>query len=350
MIPQDPVFSRRRFLAGAAAAGAGLAPIATSQAYKPHPDPAYDDDKALIAITLDLEMSRNYPTWNHTEWDYQKGNLNEPTKEYSRRACRLVKKNGGILHCFLLGKTLEQKDCTWIKEIIAEGHPVGNHTYDHVHVWSESAVCQHIFKRAPWLVEGKTAHEVIKHNIAITTRAMKSRLGIEPVGFRTPGGSGGGLHKYLDVQKIILDCGFSWVSSMAGWVSFQDENPREDDFKKIAASQKHFQPFVYPSGLVEVPMSPLSDVCVFRRRPRRWKLGDFLHMIEYSVRWAIENRAMFDLLTHPSAMYVEDPDFKTFTLICDMVNASNGRAAIVGLDTIALRAIRKHREKDNKIS
>jgi hypothetical protein len=31
--------------------------------------------KALIAITLDLEMARNYPTWDQTEWDYEKGNL-----------------------------------------------------------------------------------------------------------------------------------------------------------------------------------------------------------------------------------------------------------------------------------
>ena len=349
MTDQEPGFSRRQFLAGAVAAGAGLATLESAHAYQPRPDLADDEDKALIAITLDLEMSRHYPTWDHLEWDYQKGNLNEPTKEYSRRACRLVKENGGVLHCFLLGKTLEQKDCTWIEEIIAQGHPVGNHTYDHVSVWSESPICQHVFKRAPWLVEDKTAQEVIGNNIALATRAMKSRLGIDPVGFRTPGGSGGGLRKRPDVQKIVLDCGFTWTSSMAGYVHVEPENPSMEDFQKIAASQKHFQPFVYPSGLVEVPMSPLSDVCVFRRRPR-WKLADFLRMIEHSVRWAIENRAMFDLLTHPSAMYVEDPDLKAFTLICDIVNASDGRAAIVGLDTIALRAKRKHQEKRNKTS
>ena len=31
--------------------------------------------KALIAITLDLEMSRNFPTRETTHWDYEKGNL-----------------------------------------------------------------------------------------------------------------------------------------------------------------------------------------------------------------------------------------------------------------------------------
>lgn len=336
-------------MSAAAAAGAGLAMLESAHAYQTRPDLADDDGKALIAITLDLEMSRHYPTWDNTEWDYQKGNLNEPTKEYSRRACQLVKEKGGVLHCFLLGKTLEQKDCRWIKEIVAEGHPVGNHTYDHVNVWSKSPSCQYIFNRAPWLVEGKTAPEVIKHNIDITTQAMKTRLGIEPVGFRTPGGSGAGLRKRPDVQKMLLDCGFDWASSLAGGPSFAAENPTDKDFKKIAASQKHFQPFIYPSGLVEVPFSPFTDVSVFRRRPKRWNLDDYLRMIELSMQWTIDNHAMFDFLTHPSIMYVEDPDLKAFTLICDMVNASNGHAAIVGLDTIAQRARRKH-QKNGKLS
>src|SRR5207245_1618409 len=39
--------------------------------------------KALIAITLDLEMSRNFPRWEDTHWDYEKGNLNEETKRYT---------------------------------------------------------------------------------------------------------------------------------------------------------------------------------------------------------------------------------------------------------------------------
>lgn len=49
---------------------------------------AAESDKALIAITLDLEMSRNFPKWETTHWDYEKGNLNDETKRYAVEAAR----------------------------------------------------------------------------------------------------------------------------------------------------------------------------------------------------------------------------------------------------------------------
>src|SRR5438128_70604 len=67
-----------------------------------------ENKQALIAITLDLEMSRNFPTWEETHWDYEKGNLNEPTKKYTAEACRRVKAHGGRVHCFAVGRVFEQ--------------------------------------------------------------------------------------------------------------------------------------------------------------------------------------------------------------------------------------------------
>jgi len=64
-------------------------------------------------------------------------------------------------------------------------------------------------------------------------------------------------------------------------------------------------------------------------------------MVEKNVQWAIEHRGVFDLLGHPSIMYVEDPKFETYELICDMVNQASDRAAIVGLDTIAKRVAKE---------
>ena len=58
------------------------------------------------------------------------------------------------------------------------------------------------------------------------------------------------------------------------------------------------------------------------------------------VEWAIENRAVFDFLCHPSCMVVEDPKFETIRLICDLVERSQGRAEIVSLDEIAARVSR----------
>src|SRR5256885_7603514 len=105
-------------------------------------------DKALIAITLDLEMARNFPTWETTHWDYEKGNLNDETKKYAVEAARRVKKHGGVIHFFLVGSALEQENVDWLKEIVSEGHPVGNHTYDHVYLLAKTpAEIQYKFAR-----------------------------------------------------------------------------------------------------------------------------------------------------------------------------------------------------------
>src|SRR5262245_42875749 len=47
-------------------------------------------ERAQIAITMDLEMSREYPRRGMQEWDYEKGNLDEPTKKYAVEVARLV--------------------------------------------------------------------------------------------------------------------------------------------------------------------------------------------------------------------------------------------------------------------
>src|SRR5437667_2910951 len=46
-----------------------------------------------------------------------------------------------------------------------------------------------------------------------TTLFRSSRLGIEPAGFRTPGGFADGLDTRADLRKMLKDQGFTWVSS-----------------------------------------------------------------------------------------------------------------------------------------
>src|SRR5437764_780293 len=136
--------TRRQFLAATAAAtGVARGSIVPGEAGR---------DKALIAITLDLEMSRNFPSREDMHWDYEKGNLNAETKAYAVEACRRVKAAGGVLHCFAVGRVFEQEDVGWLRGIVEAGHPVGNHTYDHVNVLATRPEdIQFRFRRAPWL-------------------------------------------------------------------------------------------------------------------------------------------------------------------------------------------------------
>jgi peptidoglycan/xylan/chitin deacetylase (PgdA/CDA1 family) len=320
--------TRRRFIAGLASAGSGLALANASPPKEP-----------LLSITLDLEMSRNFPTWERTEWDYEKGNLNEETKAYALEACRRVRKAGGVIHCFAVGRVFEQANVDWLKEIVRAGHPVGNHTYDHVNVKAtRPADLQFRFQRSPWLIQGKTPQEVIVENIRLTNAAINSRLGIAPSGFRTPGGFHNGLADRSDLQRMLLDLGFTWVSSKypAHKTGEPSTKPSKEVLADIVKSQEVAQPFVYPSGLVEVPMSPPSDVTAFRAG--RWKLEFFLDAIRHALTRAIETKAVFDFLGHPSCLYVTDPKFETIEMICDV--AKRKGVPIASLDVLARRARR----------
>ena len=325
--------TRRRFLAGTAAAGMGSL-VRQAPSFAEHADA----DRALIAITLDLEMSRNFPGWGDTHWDYEKGNLNEEAKKYTALACQRVKAAGGVLHCFVVGRVFEQENTTWLKDIVAAGHPIGNHTYDHVNVLATKPEdVQFRFRRAPWLIDGQRPQDVIRDNIRLTTAALKARVGVEPAGFRTPGGFANGLAERPDVRQLLRDLGFHWVSSKypAHPVGEPGQEPSAAVYDGILKAQEAAQPFVYPGGLIEVPMSPISDIGAFRNG--RWKLEWFLRAIRQGVEWAIEHRAAFDFLSHPSCLYVTDPEFRTVGLICDLVRKAGERAAIVDLGTLAKR-------------
>jgi peptidoglycan/xylan/chitin deacetylase (PgdA/CDA1 family) len=285
-------------------------------------------------------MSVEYPKRGMTEWNYQKGNLDEATKKYAVEAARIAKDHGGLIHFFCVGQVLEQPSVDWLKELAANGHPIGNHTYDHVNVKATKPEdIQFRFQRSPWLLHGQTPQQAILENIRMTTAAMKERAAIVANGFRTPGGFANGLADRPDVQKMLLDLGFTWVSSKypAHLTGRPKEQPTKEVFESIIQAQQQAQPFRYPTGLIEVPMSPISDVTAFRSN--WWKLDWFLSAMRQAVEWAITTGNTFDFLAHPSCLVVEDPTFEAIRLICALVKQSNDKASLVGLNEIANRAL-----------
>jgi peptidoglycan/xylan/chitin deacetylase (PgdA/CDA1 family) len=334
MAVQTSTLSRRAFMAAGAAAGGGLLSASSAKAAT-----STKEDQALIAITLDLEMARNFPEWEDTEWDYIKGNLTKAAKDYSVASAKLVKSFGGRIHFFTVARVFEQADVDWLKGIVEEGHPLGNHTYDHVYVLAKTREdIQYRFKRAPWLIEGKSISEVIRENIAMADRALMARIGIKPAGFRTPGGFATGLHGREDVQNMLLDLGFDWVSCKYPQHPYGETKapPTKEVLEGIVKAQEEAQPFVYPTGLIDVPMSPISDIGAFRNS--RWNLEGFMTAVRLGVEWAIENRATYDFLAHPSVIGVMDPEMRTMEMICKMVADAGDKAAIVDCGTLAKRA------------
>jgi hypothetical protein len=323
--------NRRRWLAGSFATG-----LAASQMFTARASLSSEKKVARIAITLDLEMSRNFPTWETMHWDFEKGNLDEPTKRYANEAAQRVRRRGGVIHFFVVGQVFEQANVDWLREIAEAGHPIGNHTYDHINLLAtRKEDLQFRFQRSPWLLPERPVLDLVRENIDMTTKAMQSRLGIRPQGFRTPGGFHDGLRNHPEVRSLLKELGYRWVSSLYPAHPNTDphQEPSDEVLDAIASSQHASQPFAYPDGLIEVPMSPISDIGAFRTG--RWKLEWFLRSVERSVRWAIEHGAAFDFLAHPSCLGVVDPEFKTLDLICRLVEESAGRAELTDLNAIA---------------
>lgn len=330
----------RRLLMLSAAAASCLPKVRRANGQSP----VVKASKAQVAISLDLEMSREFPTRDQMHWDFEKGNLDGPTKAYSVEAARRVKAQGGRIHFFALGRTMEQADVSWLQEIVDQGHLVGNHTYDHVNLLAARAEdLQFRFSRAPWLLEGRSVADELRRNIALAEKAFATRLTGRDLrgGFRTPGGFHSGLHGREDLQRMLLDLGYSYVSSVYPPHEYTkpDERPTEAVFRSIEDAQAKAQPSVYPTGLVEVPMSPISDVGALRTG--RWPLADFKEATRRGLMRVIETGGVYDFLAHPSCLGVVDPNFETIDLILKTVAANAHRAEIVTLDRIAAQHVLK---------
>jgi len=186
-------------------------------------------------------------------------------------------------------------------------------------------------------LKNSSPEDAIRENIELCEVAMQQRLGRGSDGFRTPGGFYDGLKEFPTTRKMLKELGFTWISSLYPQHPYTKpmEQPSQRIIDGIVAAQQSAQPFAYPDGLIEIPMSPISDIGAFRSG--RWKLEWFLDTIRQSLTWVIENGAVFDFLAHPSCLYVVDPEFKTIDMICEMVAEAGNRASIVSLDEIARR-------------
>jgi hypothetical protein len=182
--------------------------------------------------------------------------------------------------------------------------------------------------------------EVLRDNVALTNEALEKRIGVKANGFRTPGGFATGLHGREDVQQMLLELGFDWISCLypaheVVELVRKDEKPAASTIESILAAQKTVQPFRYSTGLIDIPMAPISDIGAFRNG--RWRLEDFMDATRREIGWAIEHRAVFDFLSHPSCLGVVDPQYKTIDMVCDLVEKSDGSAELVTLDVVASR-------------
>ena len=208
-----------------------------------------------LSLTFDIEMTPNFPYWT-SKWNHRKGEIDEGTKLYLRRMSEIAKSYGVKLQFFLVGSALEDPDIDYLKQLVADGHAIDNHTYTHVNVKAKDiAGLQEVYANAPWRAVGLSPLEVIRQEIRQTNSAIEEKLGVKAQGFRTPGGFEGGLDDVPDVQDVLKDEGFRFASANYHYpvdrlVRHQPTEVLEGAFR---ASLDKLQPYRYPNGLLEIP-------------------------------------------------------------------------------------------------
>lgn len=293
---------------------------------------------AWITLSLNLEMSRNFPTVDQTHWDYEKGNLDTQNKRYAVDVGRFLAAHGAKMTYCVVGQVLEHPDVGWLEEIHRAGHPLANHTYDHVLLKADTPEkLQFKFQRAPWLVRGKTVAQVVEENIRLTNAALRQRLGLSRVrGFRSSEEYATGLRELPAQQEMLHRLGFEWVGTHYAPIRVPaNARPTPALFSEIRASQAKTQPYRYPNGLVEIPKASVGDIAAFRTG--RWELSDYLESVRVGLEWAIENRATYCLAAHSSVLAVRDPSFEVFKLVLDSVARARDQAELLMMDEIAAR-------------
>ncbi len=293
-----------------------------------------------VQLSFDLEMCTNFPYWS-SFWNYRKGAIDAGTKDYVRKINDTCRKYGAKAHYFLVGSLFEDPDVSYLEETVAGGHAVGNHTYTHIRLKAtETAQLAGIHDAYPWLAGRRTALEVIRDEIAATTAAMRSRLGVAPKGLRSPGGFTNGLQDAPAVQALLQDEGFWWVSThyndtIQRSAALDRVCPLDQDLlvQAFTDSETALQPYRYRSGLIEIPLAGITDVVAWRSyRPG---LRTWLDTLVAAVDHAYDNGLILLLTSHPAVLASIDPHCQIVDTVLNHATKKDARVWLPDLEEVA---------------
>ena len=189
--------------------------------------------RCAVTLSYDLEMCAGYsPVMiNH-------GRIMRSLRDYTLRLCETAEDFGISLHFFYVVNGLEEPDIEYLHEILRRGHVIDNHTYSHM-MLNYPDVAQ------------------LSWELTTANRELQSRLGVHSNVLRGPGGLPTGLDRLLANQETILASGFRWVSSHMETTMGKYGDAHD------AAAPSRLQPYVYPSGLIEIPIQGWMDRMFF---------------------------------------------------------------------------------------
>ena len=237
--------------------------------------------RGAVAIGYDIErmfeneepyFALNPPPWKPVGYPGPKWDLTPGCTDYVRKLMSIADENGVKLQFFALGHSVEASPEIF-REIIAHGHALQQHTYSHLSLLSNA---------------GQVMQEVNE-----TQDIFLKNLGYRPVGLRAPGMYTHGITSSLELQKQLQAAGIQYVSTLYNQ----------------SAAMEDMQPFILPSGLLEIPGYGYSD-WNFAGRPDA-TLRQWLAYVREQVSQAYQKGMVYAPDLHPCLEAALDPEAQT---------------------------------------
>ena len=280
--PAMSISSHREFLTTLAGASAGLAARGWLRGAA-----ASRDIRQSPVISAQLGDDRHFPAGENTHWDYEKGNLIGcqglrgqcgPPREETRQLTR----SQWARCCEQEKRRLAQGDC---RRRSCDRRP---HLHSVLTCWRRRRQRDSIPVRlGTWLHPRPARGRGAARESSLPTWRLRSDWASSE---RFPHRRCNRTGWPRNLQKMLLDLRFDWISCKypvhAGIEDLHASGkpPSDEAYANIVSAQPAAQPFTYPTGLLEIPMSPISDVDF---RNGRWRLDDFLKAIRLAMAWVI---------------------------------------------------------------
>ncbi len=241
--------------------------------------------RGVIAIGFDIErmfeseepyFTDNPPPLKSVSYPGPKWQLTPACIQYVRKLMDIADRHSTKVQFFALGHSVEASPDIF-SEILARKHALGQHTYSHLSLNANT---------------NQVMDEVFK-----TQEIFFRKLGLRPIGLRAPGMYSHGIDALQELQGRLKTAGIRYVST------------RYDQSR----SMEEMQPYLLPSGLLEIPSFGYSD------RNYTHKLQNTLQAwtsyIRDQVRQACDRKLIYTPDLHPCLEAVLDPQAETLETI-----------------------------------
>jgi peptidoglycan/xylan/chitin deacetylase (PgdA/CDA1 family) len=261
--------------------------------------------RGTVAIGFDIErMFENEepyftltpPAFKPVVYPGPKWDVSPECTDYVRKLMDIADENGVKLQFFALGHSVEVSSEIF-REILTHKYHLQQHTYSHLSLLSNI--------------------DQVMQEVNRTQRIFGKELGYRPVGLRAPGAYTHGITSRLELQEQLRAAGIQYVSTM------YDQT----------ATMENMQPFLLPSGLLEIPMYGYSD-WNFALRPGA-TLRQWLTYVRDQVNQAYQKGLVYAPALHPCLEAALDPDAKTLQTIIRTAKGEPQKMWIPSYDELA---------------